>query len=118
MSEGKGLLCGHELCCATWPQDQSVFLSLFYLVVQNEVFENHRGQTTYQKTGKKKGIIVILLKQGKDQSTSVPGKNPEQINGCTMYKDLKGNKKINSLLGFITTRLNYTNLASVYTKIL
>lgn len=36
-----------------------------------------------------------------------------------MSKDLKVNKKINnSPLGFITTRLHYTNLASVYTKIL
>lgn len=70
MSEGKGLLCEDELCCATWPQDQSVFFSLFYLVVQNEAFENHRGQIRYQKTGGKKTIVVILLKQRKDQSTS------------------------------------------------
>lgn len=61
----------------------------------------------------------MLLKQGKDQSTSVPRNNPEQIVDCTMSKDLKVNKKINnSPLGFITTRLHYTNLASVYTKIL
>lgn len=60
MSERKGLPCGDELCCATWPQGQSMFLGLFYLVVQNGAFENHRGQMRYQETGKMSRIIIIL----------------------------------------------------------
>lgn len=36
-----------------------------------------------------------------------------------MYEDLKDNKKMNNNpMRFITTRLHYTNLTSVYTKIL
>lgn len=60
MSDGKGLPCGDELCYATWPQGQSVLLCLFYLVVQNEAFENHRGQIRYQKTGKTTSVVIIL----------------------------------------------------------
>jgi len=60
MGEGKGLPCGDELCCATWPRGHSVLHGLFYFVVQNEAFENHRGQIRYQKTWKMVSIVVIL----------------------------------------------------------
>lgn len=54
MSEGKGFPGGDELCCGTWPQGQSVLLSLFCLVVQNEAFENQRSNEVLddRKNGK------------------------------------------------------------------